>query len=72
MERQFSSSEFAAAQGIKPQTARRWRQLGRGPKYKRLTDSKHSRVFYTESSIKLWREGRPSFASTAEEREGKP
>jgi len=62
----LSSPEAARYLGIKPQTLRKWRLLGKGPKYVRIGDSLRSRVAYRLSDLEAWVEAR-TFQSTAAE-----
>lgn len=60
------SKEAASLLGVKPQTLRRWRYAGRGPRYVRLGDNMNCPVAYRLADIDEWLEHR-SFSTTAEE-----
>lgn len=62
----MTSNTLATYLGIAPQTIRRWRLEGRGPKYLRLGDSLKARVAYRPSDVDEWLENR-DFHSTSEE-----
>ena len=62
----LSPKEAAAHLGLKPQTLRKWRVSGRGPRYLRLGDSSRARVAYRLADLDEWLDQR-SFAHTAEE-----
>lgn len=55
LERLLSTRELADLVGIKPQTIRRWRLEGRGPKFIRLSGSK---VAYDPADIAAFLEAR--------------
>jgi predicted DNA-binding transcriptional regulator AlpA len=59
------SADAAAMLGIKPQTLRKWRLTGTGPRYVRL-GGPLGRVAYRQSEIDAWLSAR-TFASTADE-----
>ncbi len=62
----LSSSEVADLLGLKPQTLRKWRLQGDGPRYIRLGHGKRGRVVYRLSDLRVWLEQR-TFSHTAEE-----
>jgi transposase-like protein len=65
-ETMLTTSQTALRLGVRPQTLRKWRLLGKGPKYIRLGESSGSRVSYRLSEIEDWL-GRHSYSSTSEE-----
>jgi predicted DNA-binding transcriptional regulator AlpA len=62
----LSSPEAARYLGIAPQTLRKWRLQGKGPRYVRLGDSPRSRVMYRLADLEVWLAHR-TYGSTAEE-----
>lgn len=52
--------------GLRPQTLRKWRLVGRGPRYVRLGESCFARVTYRLADIQDWLAER-TFANTTEE-----
>ncbi len=62
----LSSPEAARYLGIQQQTLRKWRLLGKGPRYVRLGDSPRSRVMYRLSELEAWVDER-TYQSTAAE-----
>lgn len=62
----LSTPEAATMLGLRPQTLRKWRHRGLGPRYHRLGEGTAARVVYSEADILAWL-NRRSFASTAEE-----
>lgn len=69
MTKLLSSKEYAARLGIRPQTARRQRMVGRGPRYLRLGGGPTGRVFYKEEDVLRWLADQPTFSSTLEEKQ---
>jgi hypothetical protein len=63
-----TTRELAERLRVKPQTVRKWRLTGRGPRYTRLSDGRgrRGRVIYTEKSIQEWLDAH-EFGSTTEE-----
>ena len=62
----LTSPQAAAILGCRPQTLRKWRVLGKGPRYVRLGDNPRGRVVYLTSDISAWLVSH-SFSSTSEE-----
>lgn len=62
----LTSPQAAAYLGVKPQTLRKWRVSGRGPRYVRLGSSPRARVAYRVYDLAAWLDQR-SYASTAAE-----
>lgn len=62
----LSTSQASDYIGYKPQTLRKWRLEGRGPKYCRLGSSLKARVVYRLKDIEDYLDSH-SFASTTEE-----
>jgi len=62
----LSSPAAAAFLGMRPQTLRKWRVKGTGPRYLRLGSGPQARVAYRVVDLEAWLSSR-SFASTAEE-----
>ncbi len=62
----LTSPQAAAFLGITPQTLRRWRCDGTGPRFVRLGTGRRSRAAYRFEDLEAWLEAR-SFTSTAEE-----
>lgn len=60
------SPQAAAWLGVKPQTLRKWRWAGTGPRYVRLGVAIEARVVYRLSDLEAWL-ATHSFESTAEE-----
>lgn len=69
MTRLLSSSEYATRLGIRPQTARRQRMTGRGPRFLRLGNGPSGRVFYKEEDVLRWLADQRTFSSTLEEKQ---
>jgi len=64
------STEAAKEIGIKDQTLRKWRLLGKGPRYIRLGVGATSPVAYRREEIERWLESQ-TYQSTTEETVGK-
>ena len=62
----LSTSETAERLGLRPQTLRKWRLLGKGPRYIRLGASPQARVSYSLEAVQEWIDDH-TFCSTAEE-----
>lgn len=62
----LKTAEAAAKIGFQPQTLRRWRCRGCGPKYCRLGSGLGARVVYRASDLEQWMKDR-TFESTAQE-----
>jgi predicted DNA-binding transcriptional regulator AlpA len=62
----LTSWQAAAILGCRPQTLRKWRVLGKGPRYVRLGNNPRGRVAYLKSDISAWLASH-SFSSTSEE-----
>jgi predicted DNA-binding transcriptional regulator AlpA len=62
----LTGPEAAKLLGLKTQSLRKWRLLGRGPRYSRTGDSPRARVLYRRSDLEDWLAQR-TFTSTAEE-----
>ena len=62
----LTSPQAAAQLGVQPQTLRKWRCDGTGPRFVRLGTGRRSRAAYRLSDLEAWLEAR-SFTSTAEE-----
>ena len=62
----LSSTQAALWLGVKPQTLRKWRWKGTGPRFVRLGTGPRSRAAYRMADLESWLEAR-SFKSTAEE-----
>ena len=57
MTRTLTTHQLAAQLGITPQTLRRWRMDGRGPRYARLGGPR-SMAVYREADVDDWLESR--------------
>jgi hypothetical protein len=68
MNMNWTTRELAERLRVEPQTIRKWRLTGRGPRYTRLSGGKgcRGRVIYSENSIQEWLDAH-EFGSTAEE-----
>ena len=62
----YSTNQAALRLSLQPQTLRKWRVQGRGPRYFRLGVSNRARVVYADEDILAWL-SRRAFGSTAEE-----
>lgn len=62
----LTSPNAARLLGVKPQTLRKWRYQGRGPRFVRLGTGRQSPAAYRLADLEAWLEAR-SFQSTAEE-----
>jgi transposase-like protein len=62
----LSTSETAERLGVRPQTLRKWRLLGKGPCYVRLGASPQARVSYSLEAVQEWLDAH-TFRSTSEE-----
>jgi predicted DNA-binding transcriptional regulator AlpA len=62
----LTSPQAAGFLGISPQTLRKWRCDGTGPRFVRLGTGRRSRAAYRLEDLQAWLEAR-SFTSTAEE-----
>ena len=62
----LSSLEAAEYLGLRPQTLRKWRHQGRGPRYVRFGAGMHARVAYALDDLRAWIAER-TFANTSEE-----
>ena len=62
----LSTSETAERLGVRPQTLRKWRLLGKGPRYVRLGASPQARVSYSLEAVQEWLDAH-TFRSTSEE-----
>jgi hypothetical protein len=62
----FTSPQAALWLGVKPQTLRKWRHQGKGPRFVRLGTGRHSPAAYRLADLEAWVDAR-SFQSTAEE-----
>lgn len=62
----LTTPQAAAWLNLKPQTLRKWRWQGTGPRFVRLGISPQSPAAYRLADLEAWLEAR-SFASTAEE-----
>jgi predicted DNA-binding transcriptional regulator AlpA len=60
------TAAVATLLGLRPQTLRKWRLVGRGPRYVRLGESCFARVTYRLADIQDWLAER-TFANTTEE-----
>jgi predicted DNA-binding transcriptional regulator AlpA len=60
------TAAVATLLGLRPQTLRKWRLVGRGPRYVRLGESCFARVTYRLADIQNWLAER-TFANTTEE-----
>jgi hypothetical protein len=60
------SPQAAAWLGVKPQTLRKWRCQGKGPRFVRMGIGPQSPAAYRLADLEVWVESR-SFQSTAEE-----
>lgn len=69
MTKLLTSKEYAARLGIRPQTARRQRMNGRGPRFLRLGAGPTGRAYYREEDVLQWLADQPTFRSTLEEKE---
>jgi len=65
------SPQAAAWLGVQPQTLRKWRCQGKGPRFVRLGTGRQSPAAYRLADLEAWVESR-SFASTAEETVAEP
>ena len=66
----LTTSEAARILGIKPQTLRAWRLIGRSPAYVRLGSGKFARACYTRGELERWIAAR-TFTSTSDETQKK-
>ena len=66
MEPLLTSRQAAAYLGIRPQTLRKWRVTGQGPRYIRLGDGPRARVAYRADDVREWLDAR-TFSHTSEE-----
>jgi len=64
----LSTADVASLLRLRPQTLRKWRLEGRGPRYVRLGESYAARVTYRLADLQDWLAQR-TFAHTAEESE---
>ena len=62
----LTSPHAATWLGVKPQTLRKWRCQGKGPRFVRRGTGRHSPAAYRLADLEAWVDSR-SFASTAEE-----
>ncbi len=62
----LTTPQAAAWLNLKPQTLRKWRHQGKGPRFVRLGTGRQSPAAYRLSDLEAWLEAR-SFQSTAEE-----
>jgi len=62
----LTTNEVAERFRIKPQTVRRWRMRGCGPRWVRIGNPIKGRVLYRLSDVENW-ERQQTFSSTAEE-----
>ena len=53
MERLLTTAQAAKALGLRPQTLRKWRHLGRGPRYVRL-GGRTGRAMYAPEALEEW------------------
>ena len=63
MTRLHRTAQAAVILGLKPQTLRKWRLSGRGPRYVRVSQTM---VAYDEAELTRWADAR-TFGSTSEE-----
>lgn len=55
----LTTAEAAAYLGLRPQTLRKWRTTGRGPRYVKVgPDSAQSRCLYRRDDLERWAESR--------------
>ena len=69
MTKLLTSKEYAARLGIRPQTARRQRMTGHGPRFLRLGNGPSGRVYYREEDVLRWLAEQRTFSSTLEEKQ---
>lgn len=50
----ITSQRLAEELGFRPQTLRRWRSEGRGPRYIRFGDARRGRVRYARRDVAEW------------------
>ena len=62
----LSTNQAARLLGIRPQTLRKWRLIGKGPRYVRLGANQQARVSYSLEAVQEWIEAH-TFRSTSEE-----
>ncbi len=62
----LTSPQAAERLGLKPQTLRKWRCQGAGPRFVRLGTGPRARACYRLADLEAWLDAR-SFSSTAEE-----
>ena len=62
----LSTRETAERLGVRPQTLRKWRLLGKGPRYVRLGANPQARVSYSLEAVQEWLAAH-TFCSTSEE-----
>jgi len=62
----LNSPKAALWLGVKPQTLRKWRCQGKGPRFVRLGVGRQSPAAYRLADLEAWVDSR-SFSSTAEE-----
>lgn len=53
----LSTGELARLLGLRPQTLRRWRSRGCGPRFVRFGDTRRGRVRYARRDVAGWIEG---------------
>lgn len=66
MDNYYATRELAKRLKVEPQTVRKWRLVGRGPRYTRLGTGLKARVVYSEMAVQEWLDKR-EFHSTTEE-----
>ncbi|MDD5307603.1 MAG: helix-turn-helix domain-containing protein [Deltaproteobacteria bacterium] len=62
----ISTAEAARRLGVRPQTLRKWRYLGNGPRFVRIGQLRTGRAVYRPSDLEAWLMAR-TFTSTAAE-----
>jgi predicted site-specific integrase-resolvase len=58
METMLKASEVAEMLRVKPQTLRKWRWRGVGPRFVKIGKTAQSRVLYPESAVTEWMGGK--------------
>ncbi len=62
----LSTAAVASLLGLRPQTLRKWRLEGRGPRYVRLGESRFGRATYRLADVEAWLAER-TYSNTTQE-----
>lgn len=52
----LTTTDLAERLGLRPQTLRRWRWAGKGPRFVKLGPNRQGKVRYREADINTWLE----------------